>query len=217
MQFPPVEIPAWFRGKTIEELKAIEHGGRVLIPEALRSIGPKGDEKLTPVMARIPTEHERALARVDAVAHVARLNGQAMGARGQWTVERAREVIGAEVFENIDTCAILARSLLEPEPPHGQAYLLEVLIGSFPPAVLFAAYERLDFYARLFNPTFEAITEEQLWAAVSAIARVKNIGPLAGMRGSLQTAFIVRMAEELSSSRTRSSSSPSTETSTPAR
>lgn len=215
--FPPVDVPAWFKGKSIEELAAIEAGGRVLIPDAIRTIDAKGKERLTPVMARVPTEQERALARIDAIAHVARLNGQAMGARGEWTVERARQVVGAEVFENLDTIAIVARCLLEPEPPHGQAYLLEVLVGSFPLAALFAMYERLDFYARLFSPMVEALDEEQFWGVVGAIAAKRNLGPLAAMRGELQSAFITRMAEELSSCRPPSSSSPSTATSTRAR
>lgn len=214
--FPPIDIPAWFAGKSIEELNAIEASGRVLIPDAIRTIGAKGQEKLTPVMTRVPTEHERSLARMDAVAHVARLSGQVMGARQNWTVERAKEAVGVEVFENIDSVAIVARCLLETEPPHGQFMLLEVLIGSFPISTLFEMYERLDFYARLFSPLVEAIDEEQFWGAVAAIAGKRNLGPLAVMLGSLQSAFITRMAAELWSSRQQSSFSPSTETSTPA-
>ena len=213
--FPPVDVPAWFKGKSIEELSAIEAGGRVLIPDAIRTIGPKGDERLTRVMARVPTEQERALARIDAITHVARLNGQAMGAKATWTVDRAREVVGAEVFENIDTVAIVARCLLEPEPPHGPFMLLEVLIGSFPLSALFDMYERLDFYSRLFSPMVEGLDEEQFWGVVAAIASKRNLGPLAGMHGALQSAFITRMAAELSSCRPPSSSSPSSATSTP--
>ena len=215
--FPPVDVPAWFAGKSIEELGAIEAGGRVVIPDAIRTIGPKGEERLTRIMARVPTEHERAVARIDAITHVARLHGQAMGSRSEWTVDRARQVVGAEVFENLDTVAIVARCLLEPEPPHGPFMLLEVLVGSFPLSAIFDMYERLDFYARLFSPTIEALDEGQFWGIVAAIATKRNLGPLAGLRGSLQSAFITRMGEELWSCRAPSSSSPCSETSTLAR
>lgn len=207
----PPDVPAWLRGKTLADLDAIEHGGRVLIPENIRRRGPRGDEVLVPVMVQVPTEQERALARIDAIKHVADMR---KGMRIE-TVEAAQAAIGNDVFENLDTFAILARCVLEPKAPHGRAYMLDILIGTFPPSSLFDLYLRVDFYARLYNPRIEDMDEAMFWPAVLEIARVRNLGPLAAIGGGAQNAFITRMAVELSSSRMLKSSSPSSATSTP--
>lgn len=212
----PPDAPSWLRGKSIEELEAFEHGERVLIPEALRRRGPKGEEILVPVALRVPTEHERAQARIDAIRFVQELRKKAGGPQPPIeTVEQAQAAVGADVFENFDTFAILARALREPKAPHGPAYTLDVLVGSFQPSALFDLYFRLDFYSRLYNPRIEELDDESFWAAVSEVARVRNLGPLAVIAGSAQNAFILRSIVELSNCRTRLSSSPSSETLTP--
>lgn len=218
MPSPAVDIPAWFAGKSIEELGAIEVAGRVHIPDALVKIGPKGEEQREPVMLRLPTDLERALAQRDALHLVGKLHRKAMGPPEDWTVQRAKNVIGDDLWENFDTLAILAVSTREAKPDESgayqQAWLLELLMEAYPTRVLFALYERLDFYAKLYDPRLEVLDEAQFWTAVEAIARKRTLSPLVVMGGALERGFIVSMAEALWSSRAPSSSSPSTATST---
>jgi hypothetical protein len=205
------EIPAWLRGKTIDELHAIEHNGRVLFPEALRRRDEKGRIIETPCLVAIPTDAERAMGRLDAVARVATITK-----KKPTTIEDARALIGADVFENLDTFGILARCILEPTPPHGRAYLLDVLVETFPPSTLFELYGRLDMLAKLWSPQLDELTEERFWTLVVQIAKVRNLSPLAGIGGLGQVTCVLRMAQTLYDLRTRRHFSPSNETSTPA-
>lgn len=211
------ELPDWFAGKTLEELDAIEIGRRVMIPEALRRRGAKGDIIEEPVLAQVPTEQERALARVDAIRHVAELR-KWRDDPINWTVDRCRDQIGPEVFENIDTHAIVARSLFDRTLVEGkpvQYMMLDVLISSWPPSSIADIYDRLDFYSVLYNPRAGELSEEKFWQCVANIAKVRNISPLGGMRGDLQNAFVARAMSELWRLRMLSLSSGSTEISTP--
>lgn len=213
------DIPAWFAGKTLEELNAIEVAGRVLIPDALNKIGPKGEPISVPVLVRVPSEGERARGRMEAIKLVAERYLKQMGRDPEkHTVERARIVIGAEVFEDLDTYAIVAQSLFEPRVDAGKptpAFLLSVLYDSYPKSSIFDIYDRIEFYAKLFNPRMDNLSDEQFWGCVEAIARVRNLSPLVGISGSEQTGCITRMAVELSNSRKLKFSLPSTEISTP--
>jgi hypothetical protein len=212
----PQKIPDWFAGKTLEELDAIEIGGALYFPEKLRSRGAKGEIKETPVLARVPSKQDRATARIEAIAHV---RSMVKGKQPVLTVKDAEEAVGAEVFEDIDTYAIVSRSLFEPQAKNEDGkptrfMLLDVLLGSYLPATVFDIFDRLDFYAKLLDPRVEDITEDEMWGAIEAIAKRRNLSPLAVMRGSLQTAFVVSMAVTLWSSRPQLSSSLSTATST---
>lgn len=208
----------FFKGKTIEELAAIECGGRVLIPESLRSVSAKGEVTEHKVLLRLPTPGECAKARVDAVMLVADRNPKQMGRNPEaWTIDRAKSVVGADVFEDMDTYAIVARSLFEPvikgDKPQ-QAYMLGVLYDGFGKKTVFDIWDRMNVYDALFNPRFDECTEDQFWGGVEAIAKVRNLLPLAVISGSAQTNFMVRMASELSNFRKLNSSSHSPETST---
>lgn len=199
---PNQTAAAWLAGKTIADLAAFEHAGRLYIPDGLRWLGPKGEEDFRPYAFVVPTEHERALARVEAIRLVAALKGakDMMGPPTDWSVDRARAVIGADVFENYDTACIVSYGVRELAEPHGRAYLPEILISSYVPSVIFDAFERLDFYSKVYNPRLEELSEEDFWKAVSGVARAKNLGPLAVMRGSAQVSFVTRMAAILSTS-----------------
>ena len=201
---PTTDIPAWFRGRTLAELNAFEFAldadrpPRILIPEKIQWRGPRGEERSVDVALALIHPAENDAARLDAIAHVQSLRKR----QRVETVEQARDAIGSDRFDNIDSFAILARALREPKPPHGRAYLLSILIESFPQESLFALYQRLDFYVRLFSVRADEITSEVFFAVVSEIARVKNVSPLVAIAGDAPASFIVRMAEELSSSRT---------------
>lgn len=211
------KLPEWFAGKSFEELNAIEQGGSLYFPESLRTRGPKGELREQPVLARVPSKQDRAVARIEAISHV-RAMRKGMNVA---TVKDCEEAIGAEVFEDIDTYAIVARSLFEPTARNEDGspvrfMTLDVLLGSHLPTTVFDIFDRLDFYQKLLDPRIDELDEDEFWAAVEAIAKRRNLSPLVVMRGSLQSAFVLRAVEILSTFRTPRSSSSSTETSTPA-
>lgn len=208
--------PAWFAGKTIDDLRAIEHGGRVLIPEALVTLDPRGVERREEILVRVPNDMERAQARVDAIALVRRLARDGSPDAKVLTVDDARAAVGADVFENIDTAALLVRAIHEAKEPHGRAYLLDIFLTSWPASTWMALYDRLDFYARLYAPRFASLTEAEFWGMTREIARVRNLSPFAVIDGYAQNEYVVRLAEVAWSSRTPRSPSASPETSTPA-
>src|SRR5678815_103206 len=120
------------------------------------------------------------------------------------------------IRDSIDTHAIVARCLfdrkLSDDGKPVRYMTLDILLASWPPSSVFDIFDRLDFYAVLYNPRTGELTEDEFWLCVGAVSRVRNISPLGGMRGDLQNAFIVRSVSELWSYRTRSLSSASTET-----
>lgn len=212
---PDTSIRSWFAGKTHAELKAIDFQNRILIPDAIHTRGPAGEERAHRVLVEVPTEDMRGLARVDAIHHVRdHLRKKKIKVD---TVEEARSAVGGEVFENLDTAAIVDRCCRELEPPYQQMFLLDTLVESFRPfSVLLQLYERIDLYAEMWNPNVGELSEAEFWGTVEAIARSQNLSPLGVMRGELHRVFFTRMGVELSRARKRSSSSTSSETSTPA-
>jgi hypothetical protein len=200
---------SWLEGKTWDDLKAIEVSGQVLFPEVLRRRGAGGGEVEEKVLLRVPTEEDRVLARVDAMAYLAQRHKRRLD-----TVEDARKFIGDDRFDAVEVHALVARCVHNPEAPKQQHMLLSVLIGSYAASSIFDLYDKLDKLAGLLDPRVESLTDEQFFMAVGVIAKIANISPLAGMRGATQSDFIVRMAQDLWASRQPKSPSPSGETST---
>ena len=210
---PPLSLAEWLAGKSFEDLHAIEHAGTLLFPDALHTRGPDGGERLVPVTVRVPSKTDRALARIDAIQHVREI-ARKTGADVR-TVEQAQAAIGHEVFDDIDTYAIVARATREPEAPFGQFMLLPLLMESYTPATVFDIYDRITFYAQLLDPRLPELTDADFWDAVAAVGRRRNTSPLVVMSGGAQSSFVVRMAETLSAYRLQQPSSPSSATSTP--
>lgn len=212
----PGDIPSWFAGKTMADLDAIEAGGLLYFPESLRKMNAKGELVGTPVVVRVPTRRDRALARLDAMKHVAEITKKKIE-----TVEQAQAAIGAEVFEEIDSVAIVARCTFEPRGVDAgpdwqpqQFMLLGVMLGSYVASSIYDLFWRLDFYDKLINVRAEDISDDDFWSVIGKIAEVRNLSPLAVIGPSQQTNCFVRAATELSSYRTLKSSSPSIDTST---
>lgn len=210
---PAPDVLAWLRGKTLADWKTIEildPGAAIptqLFHDVIRHRNGKGEQCETPVLFKIPTEDDMAIATGDAVAHVARISK----AKDITTPEQAMALVGKVRFVNFETAAVVAICVRSPEPPHGRRYLLNVLVQSFLPGSIADAFDRLDMLRRTWDVRVGDITEEQAWAFMAEIARVRNIGPLAVLDAALQNAFIVRAADICLTSRTSPSSAGSSE------
>ena len=233
----PQEAFAWLRGKTPEELQAIEvaepcawclgstmragktceacggagkAGTSVLFPGALAYRDKLGKEVREPVLWKIPSEVELTRATKEALAFV-RLENP--GAKVT-TIAEAQALIGEQRFlaiENAATVCLCARSTTA---PHGRAYLLPVFL-QLPTTMQRNAFFELDTLQKLWDVRVGELTEAQFWAFTSEIARVRNISPFAVLALDLQAPFIVRLACELSKRATSNSHSGSPTDSTP--
>lgn len=214
---PPEDVIAWLRGKTREELKAIEipgsEGGmpQQRFPDALRYRRGNGDECSIPVLFKIPNDDDNDDAAQEAIRYIAKKRGDP----SIRTQAQAIEQVGAIRFANFETAAIVSLCTFDVKPPHPRAYLLPLLLHDFPADLIQDAFDRIELLRRTWTVRVSSLTEAQFWAYCAEIARCRNISPLAGLASALQDALMVRMANESLSYRMSLSSSGSNDSSTP--
>ena len=214
---PPDDVIAWLRGKTPEELHAIEHPTgdgripRVLFPDVLRYRNSRGESCEVPVLFKIPTDDDLAAATAEAVKHVA----ERIAKVPKLTRAEAVDLVGPARFENFDTAALVSICALDPKNPAVRAYQLWLLLADFLPDSIADAFERIELLRRTWSIRASSLTEAQFWGLCAELARVKNISPLAGLAPALQGAFMVRLAEMSMNCRMKHSSSGSSDSSTP--
>jgi hypothetical protein len=175
----------WLDGKTIEELAAIEHGGRTLFPDKIRRVKADGTHEDVDVYVRVPRAVEVMQARADAIAFFKKR-----------ALDRKEE---ADLFDQLDTLSVLARAIRDKAPPHDQYQPLEFLLSNepgkgFDTESLMDVWTRLEAYRKMIDPRVTVVSEEDAIRAAFAIARVNNISPLAGIAGHELDSCIVTMA-----------------------
>src|SRR5262249_54320906 len=99
-------------------------------------------------------------------------------------------------------------------PPHAQHMLAHDLVGAYDTRSLLDVWDRVNFYDQLIDPRPDELDDATFEKLVHAMRKAGNLRPLAGIAGSAQDSFVLRMAVELSSFLTARSSAPSPETST---
>lgn len=216
-----VNVERWLDGKTVEDFAAIEHGPHLLFPDAITRYDRAGKAVDVQVLIRVPNSDDILAGRFDGIAHVNKMLAKHKVKAEVRTLAEARDAVGIEHFENMENQAIVARCLHEVKPPHQLSYTLEMLRATFLPAAISAVFQRMSILNVMLDPNLDDLTEDQFWAAVSAIAEKRSLSPLGVMRGNTGNAFSVRVCMELQAHRvallqlTQNSSSTSTETSTP--
>lgn len=178
----------WLDGKTIEELAAIEHGGRTLFPDKIRRVKPDGTYEDIDVYVRVPRAAEVMQARQDAIEFFRKRK-----------LDRKEE---ADLFDQLDTLSVLARAIRDKAPPHDQFQPLEFMLSNepgkgFDTESLMDVWTRLEAYRKMIDPRVTVVSEEDAIRAAFAIARTQNIGPLAGIAGHELDSCIVTMASLL--------------------
>lgn len=247
---PPIQIPqqpdddvlAFLRGKTPEELDAIEahevcpacHGSkvtpgsadpcaacegtgrtfvpRVFFPEALRRRDARGRVVEEPVYLVLPGEPDFQKAQREATRYIATEYGRP----DVKTQAQARELVGEVRFEATENAAIVSLCTRNRQPPHIRAYLLNVLIATYAPTTIADVFNRIDMLRRLWDVRVSSLSEVQFWAMCSELARVKNASPFVVLDHGLHGPFTTKLAEELMRYRTCRSCSGCTHPSTQA-
>lgn len=212
MTAKPNSVAEWFAGKSLADLEVIEHEGRRFYAESIKRRDPKtGTVVEQPVLLRTPDTTTQALARQDALAWAQKLTKS----KAPLKISEAEAILGASIFEDMDTVCLLARCTFKREMPGAMYRLYEFFEEGHTKAAIYELFARLDFYMLQEDPRAHAISEEEAWQAVGAIARVRHCGPLVAIAGSARDSFITFMASRLHSYRTLNAGSPSTETSSP--
>jgi hypothetical protein len=215
-------VAAWLRGKSIEELAAVRHGRQLLFPDALTYYGAGIKPREDKILIRVPRGVDRERALIQAMLYVQQKVPQKSSFKVE-TREAAQKFIGADRFEVIEICAIVAAcshdgavSLNLAEDKMPPPYMgLEMLMEEYSESTILDVYEHMDLLSKMLNPRFESLTPFQAWACVEAASEKQTASFLAGMLASTQLDWLLWVCRELWSCRTSSSSFNSLQTSTP--
>jgi len=177
-------VLAQILNKNWAELEALEHAGYLLFPEKLFKRRKDGKFEAISVIMRVPREPERRAARVEA-----RQRAQADGLDPQ---------LDSDLIEELETISILWRAIRSPTPPYepftADAAELERVYDR---PCLMQAYAKLDALHRILDPAPSSMTEGEMLALISALAKERSVLPLAVFGPGARDFFVITMAERL--------------------
>jgi hypothetical protein len=174
--------------------------GKLVFPDRLRVRAGRGEWKDIPIVFEMVRNHATKARKA---------------ARDYFKAEGLSEAEDRDLFAYIDTVALLALVIRDPEPPHGQHRSLHGLLDTYSRPVLMEAADRFRAWEQIVDPRVGDLDEESFAALVHAVKERGHLGPLAVIDGPAQNACVLRMAIMLSGFLTASSSSHSPETSNP--
>ncbi len=170
--------------KTWDELEAIEQdGGQMLFPFDLQRRTSKGWEAV-PVLLKVPREPDTRKARV-----LAR----------EWAKkEKLDPELDPEIFSNMDTMVLLSICIRNVAPPHEPwEPFPDKLESLYDRPSLDAAWAQIDALKMVVDPRPHDISEEEMFGVIAAVAKARNIVPLAAFAGESQNSCVVFMAQRL--------------------
>ena len=204
----------WLKGKSNDELDIIEFGARAAYLIHIDRRNPRTGEREQVKVRVLATNHvDKCKARIDALRWCQTLAG--LKERPNWA--EACAIFGEVYVDELDTVCLVARLCRDHDAPEHQHQHYEALDQLYGRASIIALWERLCLLEDWTDPRISDMSDEEFWAAVTAIDRVKNSSPLVAIAGAERDSFVTSMATRLLSFRTRKSPSGSGETSTPAR
>lgn len=189
-------------GKNWGELEILEHYGYLLFPETLYKRSKSGEFEKQPIVLRVPRQHELREARVEA-RRIAKDDG-------------LDPSLDKDLIDDIETVCILSKAIRNCTPPH-EPWEPDPrgLEKRYDRGSLIQLWAKLDALHQVVDPAPHKIGEEEMFALIAAIAKERNILPLAVYGPAAQASFVIFMASLLQSSLESRSSSESSEHSTP--
>lgn len=172
--------------KSWDELAALEFQGALLFPAELVRRKVQGWDRI-PVMLKVPREPDLRKARLRA---------------REWAKREGIDVeLDASYFDNMDTMCVLSECIRNVSPPHEPwEPFPEKLESLYDRPSLDALWAQIEQLRKVIDPRPDDVSEEQLLAIISAIARARNLVPLVAFGGALQSSLVVSMAVRLVSS-----------------
>lgn len=189
-------------GKSWGELETLEHAGYLLFPETLYRRTKDGSFEEIKVALRVPREYERRAARVEA--------------RRMATAEGLDPKLDADMIDELETLCLLWRAIRMPTHPHDPLVMsVEELDKTYDRACLIQAYGKLDALHQVIDPSPASISEAEMFALLAAVAKERNLLPLAVYAPDARDSFTITTAVLLQSLLESKSSSEQSGPSTP--
>ncbi len=207
----------WVRGKELEDLMMVELDNEQLLPETLYR-WDFGKRQLieAKVLVKVPSTLDSARGRIDALAALAALAKRDVS---NFTPDDAVKLFGQPRWVQAERLYLYARLLRRRDRPKQQYMLAELLDECHPPQALeeldIRAAEKFRLLDRRLKVEELGDSEGMFWALVEAIAKRRNLGPLAVFAGLDLDSFVTFMADQLATFRTKLSSLESSSSSTP--
>ena len=184
----PFHIAEQIYRKSWAELEAIENNGRLLFPDKIYKRNARGEAIGIDVMLQVPREADNRFAKLEA-----RKIGLAAGA----DMDRDKD----DIFEQLEMLCLLWRCVRNTTQPYEPLVMEPLELEKFYDlSSLVNVYGKIDTLAGMLNPHVDALTEEDCWALVGAIATSENILPLHACAPDSQNFFVLFMAAQLSKS-----------------
>lgn len=120
-----------------------------------------------------------------------------------------------DMLAEIEQICLLSLAIRTAKAPHAQLASHDELARDFDEGSLQDVLGRINVYKRLLDPRDSALTEEEIFKRIVAVAKRGHLGPLTDIAGHEQPSFVVRMAELACGSQKVQSWLQSLETSTP--
>jgi hypothetical protein len=169
----------------IEELE--EHAGYLLFPAEIYKRNKKGDFDGTPIMIRVPRQHEMRQARVEA--------------RAKANKEGLDPVLDKDQIDDLENICILWRAIRMPTDPFDPLVLTsEELEKTYDRRSLAQIYAKMDAYNQVLDPQPNQVSQEEIFALIAVLAKEKNLLPLHVYGSEAQTTCVIFMAEQLMNS-----------------
>lgn len=171
--------------RTWAELEIIPgEDGHMLVRDQIRERDPaSGAWRATEVRVRIPRPMDLIRARSDARAWFAQFKD----------LDAERD---AELFEEMEQIALLARSIRTATAPHAQLAERDELATRYEEASLRDLLGRLRVYRDLLDPRVAVTSDDDFWHLIASVARVGHLGPLTDIAGHEQPSCVLFMARQ---------------------
>lgn len=166
------------------KMDAVEFADYLLFPDKLIRRRATGEWEETPIMLRVPRDHEMREARVAARALALKANLDLVQDR--------------DLFVNLENLCVLAKSIRNTTEPHEQWEPDPlVLERRYDKVCLQSLWAKIDQLNEVLNPSPNQLGSHEIVALIVAIARSRNLGPLVAYGPGAQTSFVVSMADLL--------------------
>lgn len=202
------EDPPELMHATWEELGVVEHADYLLFPDKLTRMLKNGTVDETPVMLRVPRDHEVRKARA--------------WARSQAVDDGLDLDRDADLVQNLQDLHLLALAVRNSSAPY-EALVPDPLRleRTYDKPCLTRLWKRVDVISHRLYPGEDELSPEEVVVLIARVAKERNIGPLVDYALAAQSTFVLymvdrllnleraRLSEELSDSSTPASSPPS--------
>jgi hypothetical protein len=167
-------------------LEVLEKDGRLLFPDKIYRRQGDGTFRGHDVLLQVPREPDLRWARIQA-RRIANESDPPLDP------DRDRDLI-----DNLEALCLVSRCMRDPQVPTREfdpdpAHLE----AAWDKAALTQIYEKLDRLAQVVDPRPTDLGEEEMLALVAAVAKARNILPLAVYGPAAQNSCIVTMADRL--------------------